>query len=286
MIVHDSACCDSTDVSDAVALNRSVLLHYLETMLQWGDALMRCHSPEAFQQARVIFDTVAMILGPHPHAVIATPPPKPQTVSSFTPLFAPLNPRLLALYTHDAGAARADPALPECVPAARRPSQRRHAVLGSGRLLRLRDASALSGWVPLAVRRRLLPPPSPYRFVFLLQKAQELARQVREFGAALLAAFEKGDAEYLASLRAGHERELLNLAPSIRKDQWRDADWQRQALLKTKEVAQTNRRYYATLIQNGLNSGELQYRISRAFAQHPRGGQRDEARRGSDGTHS
>ena len=43
------------------------------------------------------------------------------------------------------------------------------------------------------------------------------------------------------------------------RTQWREADWQRQALLKTKEVAQTNRRYYATLIQNGLNSGELQY---------------------------
>jgi hypothetical protein len=100
---------------------------------------------------------------------------------------------------------------------------------------------------------------SPYRFVFLLEKAQELATQVRELGAALLSAFEKGDAEYLSSLRAGHERELLNLTLSIRKDQWRDADWQRQALLKTKEVAQTNRRYYATLIQNGLNNGELQY---------------------------
>src|SRR6185312_6570713 len=101
--------------------------------------------------------------------------------------------------------------------------------------------------------------PSPYRFVFLIQKAQELANQVREFGTALLAAFEKGDAEYLASLRAGHERELLNLQLSIRKDQWRDADWQRQALIKTKEVAQTNRRYYATLIANDLNSGERQY---------------------------
>src|SRR5262249_45029579 len=98
--VEDSACCDTTDVSEAIALNRSVLLHYLDTMLQWGDALMRCHTPEAFQQARVIFDTMAMILGPNPHAVIATPPPAPQTVSAFTPLFAPLNPRLLELYTH------------------------------------------------------------------------------------------------------------------------------------------------------------------------------------------
>src|SRR5580692_6716338 len=50
---------------------------------------------------------------------------------------------------------------------------------------------------------------SPYRFVFLIQKATELAGRVRELGGALLAAYEKGDAEYLASLRAGQERELL-----------------------------------------------------------------------------
>ncbi len=258
-VVHDSACCDTTDVSDAVALNRSVLLHYLETMLQWGDALMRCHSPEAFQQARLVYDTMAMILGPHPHAVIATPPPTPQTVSSFTPLFAPLNPRLLALY--------------------RQTQERLGLIRHCLNAHRLRDgrpnldmpywgADACCGCKTpeLCTDGCRWPCPddcchlqSPYRFVFLLQKAQELASQVREFGAALLAAFEKGDAEYLASLRAGHERELLNLTLSIRKDQWRDADWQRQALLKTKEAAQTNRRYYATLIQNGLNSGELQY---------------------------
>ena len=112
-------------------------------------------------------------------------------------------------------------------------------------------------------------------------------RLVREFGGALLAAFEKGDAEYLASLRAGHERELLNLTRAIRQDQWRDADWQRQALQKTKEVAQTNRRYYATLIQNGLNSGELQYQDLTAVSLSTHvAANVIEGRRRSDGSHS
>jgi hypothetical protein len=256
---RDSACCDSTDISDAVALNRSVLLHYLQTLLQWGDALMRCHTPEAFQQARVVYDTMAMILGPQPHAVMATPPATPQTVSNFTPLFPPLNPRLLGLYMH----------------AQERLALIRH-CLNSYRLRNGRPNVDMPYWDGHACCGCETPDlclaechcgccddccqvRSPYRFMFLLQKAQELAQIVREFGAALLAAFEKGDGEYLASLRAGHELELLNLTLSIRKDQWRDADWQRQALVKTKEVAQTNRRYYATLIQNGLNSGELQY---------------------------
>ena len=47
--------------------------------------------------------------------------------------------------------------------------------------------------------------PSPYRFTFLIQKAQDYAAKAEQLGNALLAAFEKGDAEYLAALRAGQE---------------------------------------------------------------------------------
>jgi len=65
---------------------------------------------------------------------------------------------------------------------------------------------------------------SPYRFTFLIQKAEEYAAKVRELGGQLLSAFEKGDAEYLASLRANQERELLALQLAARQDQWRDAD--------------------------------------------------------------
>src|SRR5208282_6778041 len=98
----------------------------------------------------------------------------------------------------------------------------------------------------------------PYRFTFLIQKATEFAGRVRELGAALLGAYEKGDAEYLASLRAGQERELLALGLSIRQDQWRDADWQVQALQQTKDVSQTNLLYYTNLYQNDLINDEIQ----------------------------
>ncbi|HLG63771.1 MAG TPA: hypothetical protein VKY19_17655 [Ktedonosporobacter sp.] len=101
--------------------------------------------------------------------------------------------------------------------------------------------------------------PSPYRFMFLIQKAQENANQAREFGAALLTAFEKGNAEYLASLRSLHERQLLDLALDVRQYQWREADWQVQALQKTLEETQARLNYYTGLIQNGLISNEVQY---------------------------
>ena len=84
--------------------------------------------------------------------------------------------------------------------------------------------------------------------MFLIQKAQDYAARVEQLGGALLAAFEKGDAEYLASLRAGHELELLTLGLAAKKDQWRDADWQVEALQKTKAVSQANLTYYNQLI--------------------------------------
>lgn len=99
---------------------------------------------------------------------------------------------------------------------------------------------------------------SPYRFDFLIQKAKELAGGLRELGSALLSALEKGDAERLAAIRAGHERDVLALGLSIRQDQFRGADWEVQALQQTKDLNQTNLIYYTNLDNNGLINGEIQ----------------------------
>ena len=103
-------------------------------------------------------------------------------------------------------------------------------------------------------------PPCPYRFTYLIGTAKELAGEVRALSAMLLAAYEKGDAEYLASLRATHERQLLTLVLENRRNQWREADWQVQALQKTKEITQTRHRFFTLLIQNGLNNREDEHR--------------------------
>ena len=58
---------------------------------------------------------------------------------------------------------------------------------------------------------------------------------------------------------ATQERQLLELSLEVRQNQWRDADWQVQALHKTKEGAQARLRYYQNLITDGLNAEELGY---------------------------
>ena len=77
---------------------------------------------------------------------------------------------------------------------------------------------------------------TPYRFPVLVQKALELAGDVRALGAELLAAYEKGDAEHLARCAPLRNGSWSNSRLTERQNQWRDADWQVQALQKSKEA--------------------------------------------------
>jgi len=252
----DTACCPQLAVDDDDARNRALLLHHLETMLQWGDALMCRNAPEAFRQAEVIFDTIDGVLGASPRTIFAADAPAPApTVAAFTPRPAPLNPRLMALYE--------------------RTADRRalvHACLNARRLRHGRPSLDMPYFGDDPRREGsscdacsccdcgdCVACCDAYRFTFRLQKATELAAEVRALGSELLSAYEKRDGEHLGALRASHERQLLELALDIRKGQWRDADWQVQALRKTKEGAQTRLRYYRTMLANGLIGGEIAY---------------------------
>jgi hypothetical protein len=248
------ACCDSTNVTAEGAKNRAVTLNYCQTLIEWADALMRRqHSPEAFQQARVLYDTAARITGPRPRTMLLPEPASAPPVTSFVPAYPPLNPELMRLYDLIADRERLV-----------------HQSLDASRIRNGRPGRDM----PYFGTRPTGPDdmgdpcacdedegcgrPSPYRFLSQIQKAIELAGRVRELGAALLSAYEKGDAEYLASIRGEQEREMQTLGIAIRQDQWRDADWQVQALQQTKDLNQTHLLYYTGLYQNGLINNEIQ----------------------------
>jgi hypothetical protein len=264
-------CCRYSVVTDDVARDRAIVLDYLETLVDWGDANMRGNAPEAFQMARLRFDTAAKILGPRPITVLDWDdlPKPPPTVTGLSPLLygPPLNPRLLALYDRVADRL----GLIHYNESARR---LRNGRSHEGMRYWTDDRPFERSWrgggggccetcgcndCRCADERDWCCLPSPYRFTFLVQKALELANEVRAFGAALLSAFEKGDAEYLAYVRAIHERQLTERALEIREDAWRAADWDVQALEKARESAQNQLQYYSRLVEGNLNGGELDY---------------------------
>ncbi|MFZ1009277.1 MAG: neuraminidase-like domain-containing protein [Candidatus Sulfotelmatobacter sp.] len=252
---QQGACCDSTKVSKDDTRNRAITLQWCQTVMDWGDAIMRHRrSPEGFEQARTLYDAVGRITGTRPRVVRMTEPTSVQSVSSFTPAYPALNPRLMDLYDH---LDDRHELIHNCMDARR---------LRNGRL---NEDMCYFGEDPLRHGWRTVPEGcaeegewcwrhSPYRFVSQISKAIELAAKVREFGNALLSAYEKGDAEILASIRAEQEREMQVLNLAIRQDQWRDADWQIQALQQSKEADQTNLLYYTNLYQNGLINNEIQ----------------------------
>jgi hypothetical protein len=251
----EACCCVSDPVSDIEVKERAILMHYLETLVQWGYAVMRKNTPEAFQKARVIFDTAARILGSTPVMVLSDNLPESNPVSEFKPECAPINPRLLCLYTTVVDRLSL---IHACLNVKRLKNGRPNLDMPYFGNSNRRDCWKTTHET-CADEADWCLPHSCYRFMILVQKAQELAGEVRALGGALLAAYEKGDAEYLSTMRVMHERQLLNLALDIRQFQWREADWQVQALQKTKEIAQTRLLYYKTLIANDLISGEVQY---------------------------
>src|SRR6185436_8849387 len=255
--VPRKCCCASDPVSDAEVKERAILLHYLETLSQWGDALMRRNTPEAFQQARLIFDTAGRILGATPITVASNNGSiEAPNVANFKPDCAPINPRLMCLYT---GVNDRLSLIHNCLNARRLKNGRANLDMPYFGNSETRDCCWKTTNDVCTDENDWCAPESPYRFMVLVQKALETAGAVSALGGALLSAYEKGDAEYLSTMRAKHEWQLLKLALEVRQNQWREADWQVQALQKTKEIAITRRIYNANLIANGLINGENNY---------------------------
>ncbi len=248
-------CCDTVVRTDLAARQRSVVLSYLETLLQHAQSAMCKNSPEGYAVAKLRLETLSRFLGERPRTIFGRDDGQGSVkVSAFVPRLLPLNPRLMEIY--DNVADQLD-ALHQCLAKARLKNGVLHldtAYWG--------DDPGRRGWKTAAAScldDGCCCPPSPYRFQFLLQRAMETAGEVRMFGAELLAAFEKGDAEFLAAMRARHERQLQNLTEDIRRMEFREADWQVQALQKSKQSAQAKRQYYADLIANGLIPKEQGY---------------------------
>jgi hypothetical protein len=103
----------------------------------------------------------------------------------------------------------------------------------------------------------------PYRFQFILQKANELVSEVKALGGALLAAIEKRDAEQLARIRLTHERDLLNLVTQVRQLQIQEAEESLQAVKKGQEGAKLRYAYYSS--REFMNATEgVQEKLSEA----------------------
>ena len=110
--------------------------------------------------------------------------------------------------------------------------------------------------------------PSPhYRFTFLLGKAIEITGEVKQFGAALLSALEKRDAEALALLRSGHEVEMNKLIMQVKQGQVDEAQKNVTALQQSEATAlERLTQYQKFLGQTTLTQGADEMPIVEQFS--------------------
>ncbi|MCU7809392.1 MAG: hypothetical protein KZQ73_16205, partial [Candidatus Thiodiazotropha sp. (ex Semelilucina semeliformis)] len=103
----------------------------------------------------------------------------------------------------------------------------------------------------------------PYRFTYLIEKAKSYVATVQGFGAALLGALEKKDAEELNKIRVTHQQNILTMNERIRE--WDiDIAAENITLLEQKKVAAENRlAYYEGLVDDGLSGWEVTQQVSK-----------------------
>ncbi|MFE5710294.1 neuraminidase-like domain-containing protein [Streptomyces sp. NPDC056501] len=284
------------------AYQKAVVMKYLDVLIAWGDQLFRRDTLEAVNQATQLYVLASQLLGRRPDEVTGRTVPKPKTyrevvqgsrglvsavtqaehlvptgpsgvgTASATPRIAPglglnwldyfvvpRNDKLLGYWDTVADRLAKIRAGQNITGV-----QRRAALFGAVIDPALLVRATAAGLSIESVLDDISAPLPPYRFATMAAKAKELTGEVKAFGAALLSAMEKRDAEALARLRSRHETAVLKAARSVREQQVREADASLQAARKQLEAADGKVEYYSS--RSYMNVGEVVHTVLSAAA--------------------
>ncbi len=272
-----------------VAYQKTVVMKYVDNLIDWADMLFRRDSIESINEATQLYVLAANILGRRPRRVPPAKEPGARTfaeirerLDDFSNALVKLENDLVDLpYSSDPPADNGEPSgllglgtLYFCTP--ENTELLKYWDTVEDRLFKIRHCLNIEG---VARRLPLFEPPidpallvravakgkdistvladlhAPlphYRFTFLVQKAFELTSELKVLGATLLSTLEKRDAEALAALRAGHESTVLAAVGEVRKKQVKEAESAIVALERGREVTAERHRYYRDLVRRSL----------------------------------
>ncbi|MFF4428113.1 neuraminidase-like domain-containing protein [Streptomyces sp. NPDC001513] len=275
------------------AYQKAVVMAYLDNLISWGDHLFREGTLESANIAAQMYVLAAELLGPRP---VPVPPPNEPGPLSYAELrardAAAPDPVTAAEHLIPPGGTEPPPATISpglglgWLAYFRIPPNDK--LLGywdtvEDRLYKIRhcqdiegvqrafelfgapvDPGLLVGAVaagagPESVAEDLGGPLPHYRFTTMVAKAREYTAEVKSFGALLLAALEKRDAEALARLRSGHETSLLDAVREVRNVQVTEAAHTVAGLRQARAGAKKRQDYYAT--RRKMNAGEKAHEV-------------------------
>src|SRR5579883_1963519 len=271
-----------------IAYQYSVVMKYLDNLIAWGDSLFTQDTIESINEATQIYILAANLLGARPEQVPAQGIVRPKTYAQLKAAgldamgnaMVDLEGQFPFNFARQQGQNQGGDqggalfgigrTLYFCIP-------RNQKMLGywdivADRLFKLRHCMNIEGVVQ---QLALFDPPidpgmlvkaaaagidvagivsginqpiGPVRCLTLIQKALEITSEVRGLGTALLAALEKGDSEHLAVMKQGHEIQIQQLTQDVKFLQWKQAQAQTEALLKTRASALERYKYYLRLL--------------------------------------
>jgi len=280
------------------AYQRTVVLRYVDNLIEWGDSYFRQYTLESVDQARLLYVLASELLGQRPEEVEIREP-EPQSFqdlynSGQLDLFSNALVEITAELDPTPSTAWDDlppvlsPSLYFCIPRDEkllaywdrvedRLYKIRHCldIDGVARPLALFDppidpgglVRAVAGGASIASALAALNAPIPaFRYSVMVARAKELCGEVRAFGAALLAALEKKDGEALAQLRSSHELGLLDAVAEVRKLQVDEAKKSIEMIEASKQLAAARQNHYQGLLDNGLSDLEIAQMVSMVIA--------------------
>jgi hypothetical protein len=272
------------------AFQRWVFMKYLDNLIAWGDQLFAQNTRESINQAAQLYVLASDLLGPRPDLAPARTATPVQTYAQLQPRLDAFSNVMELLENEFPFATQVPPPDPNADTAGLLGLSQtlyfgipqNSTMLGywatvTDRLTKIRKCMNLQGVVeqlplfqPIAnpallvqaaaagvdlgsVLSDINTPPPNYRFSYLLSKALELCADCRAFGAALLAALEKGDSEGLALLRATQETQILNAMETAKQDHITELTEAVNSLQASRDITWGRYGYYQMLL--GVDPG-------------------------------
>jgi hypothetical protein len=273
------------------AYEKSVVMKYIDNLLNWGDALFTQYTWESITAARMLYVYAYDLLGPAPEDLGPCNQSDPVDFATIRSHYqAGKIPQFYLDLENHVKLGDTPPAVNPaghpfnnlpiyfCVP--ENVNMNAYWTRVQDRLYKIRHCENIDGEkVPLALFQPPIDPmdlvraaanggnvmgtaggqgklSSHYRFSVMVDKARSFTSLVSEMGHALLSALEKGDAEQLAQIRASHEQTVLNMSTVIKQKRLADAQQSLAALQQNLAAANFRQTHFETLIADGLNSHE------------------------------
>jgi hypothetical protein len=228
----------------ADAKEKASILRHLQLLFAWAENSLARNTEESVRQAEGYYREAARLLASRPRRSRCRVIADAGTIQAPSIASANLNPTLLGLWDSlEAGLANVHFRRHQW-------SQNRPTLRSSAHAFDLpHEAGAIAPQDWSGFRTH-------YRYAYLQQKALEFANELKAFSSALLAAFEKGDAEHLSALRAAQETQIGYAMLDVKQRQWAETETQWRILQQNRFNTEFRKRFYEELINGGLNGGE------------------------------